>query len=76
MGKRWTARLVIAHEYHDEIEKEVTAAGNFEPAERIAKWATVLSEKCDALSNEELMIYALLAEEWKAKGPPPEVKRL
>ena len=44
------AHLAIAHKSHDEIEKEVKATCDLDPAERITKWATALSEKCNVLS--------------------------
>jgi len=41
----------------------------------IGKWQTALSEKWDSLSPDEQTRYGVIAEQWKERGPPPEVQR-
>ena len=75
MAKQWTARLVADYYHHDKIKEAVGAHSSLAPQQKIGKWATALSEKWNSLSEESKAKYAVLAEQWKEKGPPPEVKR-
>lgn len=51
------------------------AHSSLAPQQQIGKYATLLTEKVESLSEEDKARYAVLAEQWKEKGPPQEVKR-
>ena len=74
MGKRWNARLVIDHLFHDKIEALLKEAGPMNPHARIGKWQSTLSELIGGLSKEELAKYEIMAEKWRSEGPPKEIQ--
>ena len=53
----------------------VKAHGPLAPQQQIGKWASALTEKWESLPEEDKAKYAVLAEQWREQGPPPEVKR-
>ena len=75
VGKQWNTRLVVAHFFHDQIEDTVNGLGHLAPKQRIAKWASTLTEVIKTLDDEELAKYAVILEKWKTEGPPEKVKR-
>lgn len=75
MGKQWSARLVINHELHDEIERRVKDLGPLEPRVRIAKWQSTLTQMISEMSEEQLEAYKLMAEDWRKRGPPKHIQQ-
>jgi len=75
VGKQWTAHLVADYFHHDEIKEAVKIHELLPPQQKIGKWAAALTEKWESLTEDQKATYALLAKEWKEKGPPPEVQR-
>lgn len=66
---------MVEHVFHDRIEEEVNKAGKISPHERIARWQTTLSKIIDDMDPDELAKYTVLAEKWKAEGPPKDIQR-
>ena len=75
LGKKWTARLVIDHLFHAEIEDTVKASGVTGPREQIALWSKTVTNKFNSFTAEEKMKYGLIADQWTSDGPPAEVKQ-
>ncbi len=74
IGKKWSARLVTDHLYHNEIEEEVQSLGDLAPNVRITEWAKVVTKMHDSLPKEVQRKHEVLAKQWKAEGPPMEVR--
>jgi hypothetical protein len=72
MWKQWTAHLVVDHLYHSEIKEIV---GITDSRARIGKWASMLSEKHESLTDDKKARYRVLAKQWRDEGPPLPVKR-
>lgn len=72
VGKQWTARLVVDYLCHDEIKEIVSKSGD---SAGIGVWSTAVTEMFNSLSDDKKMEYTLIAEEWRKRGPPLEVKR-
>ena len=75
VGKQWNVWLVINHIFHEQIKEEVNKQGELPPNERIAKWASALTNVISRLSEEDLTKYTIIAKEWKAQGPLKEIQR-
>ena len=73
-AKQWNARLVADHLYHEEIQQAVEAFSDLTPKQKIGKWAACLTDKINSLPDDERAKLAVLAEQWRAKGPPEEFK--
>jgi hypothetical protein len=67
--------LVVGHIFHEKIKEEVEKYDPLPPKQRITRWAIELTNVINGLSEDELKKYALVAEKWKAEGPPEEIKR-
>jgi hypothetical protein len=67
--------LVVEHTFHDKIEEEVNKGGKLPPPQRIALWSSTLSNIIKNMDDDELAKYTVLAERWKAEGPPKEIQR-
>lgn len=74
-GKNWTSRLVIDHLFHTDIEKAVEKHGEMPPNQRIAIWASELSNLIGGLSEEDMAKYSVMAKKWNAEGPPENIQR-
>jgi hypothetical protein len=74
-AKQWNARLVADHLYHKEIQQAVEAFSDLTPKQKIGKWAACLTDKINSLPEDERAKLAVLAEQWRDKGPPEEIKR-